>query len=891
MLSDLLLRLRALVARNAVEREIDEELRFHVDRQVERHVNAGLDPTEAARRARLEFGGVDQIKEEYRDALGTRVVDECRRDIGHALRALSSNPVVSIVVVLSLALGIGANTATFSIVNALLLRPLSVRDPERLVILGDAAVESRSWSNPVWEQIQSRLGSFDGAFAWSTGQFNLTRGGEAQLVDGLFASGEFFDVLGVRAVLGRTFTTEDDRRGAGRDGPVAVISDGFWRRHFGGSPEVVGRPLMLGSVAFTVIGVTGRSFFGPDVGRRVDIVLPLAAEPLLLGADSALDLRGRNWLRIMLRLRRDQSIDAASATLIGMQPQIRAATIPDVSPARYLQAPLALTPGAMGRSPLRTQYARPLMALMIIVAAVLLIASLNIANLMLARTEARRHEMSLRTALGASRARLARLVLTEAAVLAGIGTLVGIGLSHSMSRLLVHLLSTRTNSVFLEVTPDWRVFGFACAVGGVTAAVLGIVPAWQSARAHPSDALKEHGRSTVGARNPLVGLLLIGQVALSLGLVVAAGLFGRTFARLSFQDVGFTKNRVLVITVTAPMTQYTLPRLVAVYDRIREAVARVPGVERAALSDITPLGDLSRVTVVDVPGSTLPDGDRIASVNVISPGWLATYGTRLLAGRDFQATDRLNTGAVALVNEAFARRFLGPESPLGRAIAAGTPGKMTAFEIVGVVEDAVYHSLRDPAPPTLYTATTQRAAARPFVNVSVLSAPGASATLSQAIAAAIHEIDPSLVLRFTPLTEQLGAALNQERILALLSGFLGTLALLLAGLGIYGLSAYAVGRRRAEIGVRMALGASQGGVVWLVTRRVGLLVALGIAAGAILSLWASQFISTLVWGLDAQDAPTFLGAAVVLATVAGLAAWVPARRAARIDPVTVLRES
>lgn len=895
MLTDLFHRLRALFARNAVEHEINEELQFHFDRQVETYQKAGLDQAEAVRRARLKFGGLDQVKEEYRDALGTRLVDECWRDLRHAVRSLCSNPIISITVVLSLALGVGANTAIFSLVNALLIRSLPVEDPERLVIVGDTAVESRSWSNPLWEQIRSRSRLFDGAFAWSPEQFNLNRGGEAQFVEGIFASGAFFEVLGVRAAIGRTFTSTDDHPGGGTDGPVAVISDGFWRRRFGGTPDAIGKPLMLGSVAFTVIGVTPPTFFGTDVGRRFDVVLPLGAEPLLLGADSSLELGARNWLRIMLRLKPDQSLDAASATLRGIQQQIRAATlsdIPDSFRARYLEAPFALTSASTGRSPLRNQYARPLVALMIIVGVVLLIACLNIANLMMARADARRHEMSVRTSLGASRVQLARLVLTEVAVLTGIGALAGIGLSRWMGHLLVQQLSTRNDLVFLELTFDWRVFGFASAVAVVTAVLLGIVPAWQFALSNPGDSVRERGRGSVGGgRSPVAATLVVGQVALSLALVVAAGLFVRTFASLSLRHVGFTKDHILVANVTAPMTQYTLPRLVTVYERIREAVAAVPGVQRAAISDITPVGGSSRQNLIDIPGSALSEADRIVWVNVISPGWFATYGTRLLAGRDIASTDRQNSPRVAVVNEAFGRKFLQRENPVGGTFAAGVPGSTTSFEIVGVVEDAVYHSLREPVPPTMYTATTQRAAARPYVNVSVSMPGGSSAVTSRAIAEAIHQVDPNLVLQFTPLTEQVDAALNQERILALLSGFLGALALLLAGIGLYGLTAYAVSRRRAEIGIRIALGAAAGSVVWLLVRRTGVMVAVGMAGGAVLSLWASQFVNTLVWGLEPTDTVTFLGAAVTLATVGALAAWMPARQAAQIDPIAVLRES
>jgi predicted permease len=597
----------------------------------------------------------------------------------------------------------------------------------------------------------------------------------------------------------------------------------------------------------------------------------------------------------MVRLRRDQSAEVATAALRGIQRQIRDATMPGVPQALlgiHLSEPLALTPASTGRSALRDRYSRALIVLLVVVGLVLLIACVNIANLMLARAVARRHEMSVRIAIGASGRQLARMLLAEASVLSGIGAVLGVGLSLWLSGLLVRQLSTPDTVVFFDLTPDWRVLAFATLVSAATAALFGAAPAWYSTRANPAGALEEHGRGRVsGGRSPIAATLIGAQLAFTLVLVVGAGLFIRTFAALASQDIGFTTNRVLVVHITVRMTQYTLEQLVGVYERVRDSVSAVSGVERVALSDITPVGGASRQTVVEAIGeSPLSESGRLAWVNVISPGWLATYGTRLLAGRDLARTDRLNTAPVALVNEAFARQLLNGANPIGRTIATGVPRAMTRFEIVGLVEDAVYRSLRDPAPPTLYTSTAQRTAARPFANISVLSAHESPALLSRSIAAAIGDIDPNLTLQFTPLAEQVDAAMNQERLVALLSGSFGVLALLLASIGLYGVMAYAVSRRRAEIGMRIALGAARASVVRLVMRGMAWPMAIGIAAGALLSLWLVPFIGTLVWGLAPRDPATFAGAAAMLAAVGALAAWLPARRASRIDPAVALRE-
>lgn len=802
-------------------------------------------------------------------------------DIRLAFRAWRATPVISIVAIVSLALGIGANAAIFSLVNSVMLRSLPVADPDRLAIVVDPARETRAWSNPVWEQIRNRSDAFDGAFAWAPARFNLAPGGEARFVDGLWASGDFFRVLGVPAAIGRTFTIDDDRRGGGVDGPVAVISDDFWRRHFGGAADAIGKPIMVGSIAFTVIGVTPEGFFGPDVGQRADVIVPLGTEPLLAGANSGLDLRGRHVLRMMVRRRADQTLPAATAALHNIQQETRD---PD------LQEPLALSPAAKGRSPLRNQYQQALLMLMIVAGGVLLIACVNIANLMMARAAARRHEMSLRVALGASRARLARLLLVESAVLSTMGAGLGFVVAQWMSRLIVRQISTSNNVVYVDLTPDWRVLAFATAAAVATAALFGIAPAWQSMRADPVETLREQGRGTTGGRSIFSTALVGAQVALSLVLVVAAGLFIRTSTELARQNVGTTKDRVLLVNITAPMTRYTLAQLVSTYDRVLETVGAVPGVERAAISDITPASGSARSNVVEIPGGPGPL-ERGVSLNVISPGWLQTYGMRLLAGRDLAQTDRPQTQQVALVNEAFAREFLNGANPVGRFFSVGLLSGKTNVEIVGLVEDTVYRSLREPATPTVYTSTTQRPAARPFANLSVLAAHGAPALLSRSIAAAVREVDPELLLQFTPLTEQVSAAMNQERLVALLSGFFGALALLLAGLGLYGVTAYGVSRRRAEIAMRMALGADTSGVVKLVLTRVAILVAAGILCGAIVSLWAAQFVGTLVWGLEPRDPTTFVTAAMILATVAAVAGALPAWRASRIDPAQVLKET
>jgi putative ABC transport system permease protein len=712
-----------------------------------------------------------------------------------------------------------------------------------------------------------------------------------------------FDTLGVPAILGRTFTPADDTRGGGPDGAVAVISYSFWQRQFGGAADAIGKRLDLERVGFTIIGVTGPDFFGPDVGRAFDVAVPIGVEPLVRGKESWLDARSTWWLTVMARLKPGQSVDAGTAAIRGVQPQIREATMPpDWRPSdkdRYLKEKFTLVAAGTGNSSMRQRYERPLLTLLVVVGLVLLIACANIANLLLARATARRHELSVRVALGASRWRLARQLLCESFVLAGSGAAAGMLLASWASRLLVRQLSTQTSTVFLDLSPDWRVLAFTIGVTVATALLFGTVPALRASGVAPIDALKEHGRGTSSdSRAGLASGLIVAQVALSLVLVVAAGLFMRTFSSLSGLHLGFDRDRVLLVTINAQRTEIPPADRLATFERIRQRVLAVPGVASAAVSLVTPVSGSTWDNRVDISDSVdLPERERQSNFNAITPGWLTTFGTPLIAGRDIAGGDRKGTPPIAIVNQTFARKFLNGASPIGHTVTTGGagPGAEPPREIVGVVGDAVYRALREPVPPTMYVPLAQldesRRPAPASMSVSVRSATGNPALLARSVSAAISGVNRDLALTFRPLVDQVNASLTQERIVAMLAGFFGALALLLAAIGLYGVTSYAVSRRRTEIGIRMALGAAPGGVVRMVLSRVTLLVVIGVAVGGALSLWASKFVETLVYGLEPRDPVTLAGAAVVLAAVGAIAGWLPAHRASRIDPAEVLRDS
>ena len=804
-------------------------------------------------------------------------------------RSLRATPAVTAVAVLSLALGIGANTALFSIFNSLNLKALPVAEADRLVLLADD-----SWTNPIWEEIRAREEQIaGGALAWSNERFNLSPAGEADPVDGIYASGRIFDVLGVAAIRGRTFTQADDDRRGGPNGPVAVISYGFWQRRFAGADDAIGRTLSINRTSFTIVGVTPQAFFGPEVGRSADVMLPLGTEAIVRGADSSLDGRSTWWLNIMLRLRRDRTVAQATDRLRGVQDQIRVATMPQLGKdlqASYLRDPFTLVPATSGRSALRARYEQPLRALMGVVGLVLLIACANIANLLMARATARRHELSVRLALGASRLRLSRQLLAESLMLAGAGAVLGLVFARWGSEALVAQLSSAGNRVYLDMPLDWRVLAFTIGVAAATAMLFGVAPALTVSSLSPNEALKEHGRGASGERRAgLRQALVVLQVALSLMLVVTASLFTRTLFSLTTRDTGFDRAPVLVATVT--VNQPPEQRL-ALFERLRDAAATVPGVSDAAISYTTPVGRAGWNTMIVVPAnSTLGRRERMSWINAVSPGWFKTYGIRLASGRDFDARDRIGGPLVAVVNRAFARRFLKEGDPVGQRFADKGPGGTgDTFDVIGLVEDSVYRSLRSAMEPTMFRPAAQWEKPGSTIALGIRSAGAPPLTLARSVGEALGRADSQASLTFFTLSSQVDASLIQERLLATLSTFFGGLALLLASLGLYGVTSYSVNRRRAEIGIRMALGADASDVVRMVLARVGVLVVLGVAIGTGASFWASRFVASFLYGFKASDPATFVGAAVVLGLVAAAAGWFPARRASRIDPTSVLRD-
>lgn len=810
-------------------------------------------------------------------------------DLRDAVRSLRATPVVTVVAVLSLALGIGANTAIFTILSSLVLKPLPVAQPERLALLA-----GNGWTNPIWEEIRARQSDlFESGFAWSRERFNLAEAGPADRVEGAYVSGAIFHTLGIVPAAGRPLRPEDDVRGGGPHGRVAVVSHRFWRQRLASAYDVVGRRITVNGVPFTIVGVAPQGFLGPEVGHAIDLFLPLASEAAIRGAESALEGRSSWWLEVMVRLRPGQTLGSAAAALNAVRPAIRDATFPLDAPAErratYLTDDFTLVPAATGVSGARNRFAQPLTIILVVVLAVLLIACANIANLMLARAAARRHELTIRLALGASRVRLGCQLLVESLLLASAGAAAGLAVASTGAALLVRQLGTGSGAVTLDLSPDWRVFAFTAAMALAAMLLSGLAPALGLGQMRPGEVLKEHSRTMAGDRDARVrGALVVAQVAISFALCAGAGLFVRTFTMLVNTPLGFEARGLLIVSATTRHAPSAAAQL-SLFERATEMVATLPGVSDAALSFMTPMSGRGWNSRVEVPGGPVLTGrDQVSWVNAVGPGFFETYGMRLLAGRDIAASDVAGGELIAVVNESFVRRFFPGRSPIGHRIKTSGAQKHERT-IVGVVNDAVYRTARAGAVATMYLPMTQGG---PFGTTLSITArlSGERYAAERPIAEALLGIDPRMTLSFQDYSDQVRATIVQERLVALLSGFFGILAVLLAGLGLYGVTSYSVSRRRPELAIRMALGASAGGVVRLVLGRVGVLILTGMSIGLAVILWTGRYIEALLFGVEARDPLTLAGAAVVLATVGAMAAWLPARAVSRLDPLQTLRQ-
>ena len=827
------------------------------------------------------------------------------QDVRYGTRQLRQSPGFTLVAVMSLALGIGANTAIFQLVDAVRLRTLPVERPEDLVNIDFAEGSQRSgWFSTrsarltysLWQTIRAQQQGMQGVIAWSATRFNLAPGGEARYAEGLFVSGEYFRHLGVSPIAGRTFTAEDDREACG--GPGAVISYAFWQREFGGDPGAIGRPLSLDGHPFPVIGVTPPSFFGVEVGSRYDVAIPLCADPMFYtDGKGRIPVKQAWWISMMGRLQPGWTAERVNAHLQTASPGIMQATLPSSyrpdQVKRYLANKLAATTAGTGVSGLRRRYETPLWLLLATTGLVLLIACANLANLLLARASVREREVAVRMAIGASRTRLVRQLLAESLLLAVLGAALGAALAQALSRGLVAFLSTPNDPLFVGLGLDARVLGFTALVGVTTCILFGLLPALRATHLAPSAAMRTGGRGATSGRERfgLRRALVATQVALSLVLLVSALLFVRTLHNLMAVNAGFEPEGILVVNLDLRRPAYSKERLPVVYRDLMERMAALRGVTSAAQVGFTPVSGSGWDSNVLPDGPGTSESGKQSMFNRVGPGYFRTMGTALVAGRDFDGRDSLASPKVAIVNEAFARKFFNGGNPVGRTfhVEAAAGEQDPVYQIVGLVRNTKYYDLREDFRPISFFPMAQEE--KPWSEATyVLRAAGPMENVTGGVKGAVAEVSPAIGVQFRVFTNQLRNSMLRERLMATLSGAFGLLAGLLSTLGLYGVIAYMVARRRNEIGVRIALGADRGRVIRLVLRESGLLLAAGLVVGVLLSLWAGRAAATLLFGLKAYDPVTMAMAAALLSAVALGASYGPARRAAALEPMAALRE-
>jgi predicted permease len=899
------LKLRSLLRPARVERELDDEMRHHLERQVDENVAAGMSPEEARFLALRDFGGVEQRKEECRDARGVGVVDGLRQDLRYALRILRKNPGFTLVALLSIGLGVGANSAIFSLVDQALLRQLPVREPERLVLLSwNGAFVGRGWgsgdllSHPMFLDLKADNQVFDGVFCRHPTSVYLSAEGTPEPTNAEIVSGSYFDVLGVRPALGRLFDESDDVQPGAH--PVVVLSFDYWKNHLGERPDIVGRKVRLNGYPMTVVGVAARGFHGIDWAEAPSLWIPtMMKKQATPDFDWLQDRRGR-WLHVFGRLKPGLSLRQAQAAL---EPRFKAMLVTDtqreswpvVSEKRrheFLASTLDVLPASQGRSDLRGHLERPLLVLLAATSLVLLLACLNVANLSLAHAFARRRETALRLALGASRRRIIRELLAQSGLLALAGGALGVLLARLASSALVAFLPS---SAHLDSSLNPRVFLFALGVALATGLSFGLVPAFESSRTDLGLALKADSPNVAGG----IGLrqsLVVGQVALALVLLIGTGLFVRTLSNLRARGAGFDTTNLVSFRVDPSRNGYDKPRSKRVLADLLAALRNQPEVQSAGLSATMLLSGGSWNQHLTIESGTRSTTDLV-HCNAITPGFFESLGVPVLSGRGFDDRDSGNDpvndlGAPAsfrsvIVNESFARHYFGDRSPLGARLGLGDqPNTKTDLEIVGVVKTFSYRGLRETEDQAYVPFLAGSFSSAGFYVRTRTSSPAAFA----AIRGAVQGVDPALPVEgLRTLDDQLDRALGNERLLATLATAFAGLALLLAAVGLYGVTAFVVSRHTREIGLRMALGAQRGDVLRSILGQAARLTLMGVVLGTLGAFASSRLLTTLLYGVKAGDPLTYAGAAAVLALVTLAATFFPAHRASRVDPMVALR--
>ena len=896
--------LRRLFARKRMEIELDKELRFHFEAQVADKVRAGVFESEARRLTRLEFGGIEQIKEECRESRGTMGLESILRDLRYSLRQLRKSPGFAIVAIGSLALGIGANTTIFTITSQVLLDKLAIYKPENLRLFAwtggrnrvplriwghwnDATHACTSFSYPVYQQLRQQNAFFEDVFAFKDiPQVTAAVANQPEPVTAELVSGNYYSALGVNTVLGRAIENSDD--GAAGNGNVAVISDGFWSRRFGRSQDVIGQTIRVNLVPVTIIGVNPRGFTGASsVERSPDIFLPLSMEPIAApnGAESLLTNQNQWWVLVMGRIKPGVSDESARAAMDQVLSNAVRSTLTvgkDQSVPRF-----AMQDGSRGEDQDGERYSKPVYVLMALAAVVLLLACANLANLLLARAGSRQRELSVRLALGAKQSRILRQMLVESLLLSAVGGAAGLLVAYGGRNVIPDLMSSSWQTAVNDARFDWKVFGFTAAISLFTGLLFGFMPAWRAMHTAVNSGLKQSAHSATRGSGNFAGKILVAvQIALSMLLLVGAGLFIRTLTNLNETRLGFQPDNIVLFEIQAPGARYPAPKDLALYKQIEDRLASAPGVRSVTLSK-NPLiaGNVSNDDFV--PDGLPPklNGSVFVDDNLVGQSFFATMGIPILAGRSFNSTDTETSQLVAVVNQRLVNEYFPNLNPIGRTFISNKK----RIQIIGVSGDTRYASLRDDPPATFYTLYRQHSKSQPSVTFEVSTPIGESA-LVPILRSAVASVDKDLpLLDIRTQNAQISDRTRQERIFASLTSGFGLLALILACIGIYGIMAYSVSRRTNEIGIRMALGAERQQVLRMVLRESAWIAMIGVAAGICSALALTRLIASMLYELKAYDPLTFGGSAVLLLLIGLAASWIPARRAASLDPMRALR--
>jgi putative ABC transport system permease protein len=884
----LLRRLDYLFGQRRIEADLREEMEFHRSEAQRRLEESGVPSHDAEVLARRTLGNTTLAREDARAASIAPCVDSLRQDVAYAFRVLRRAPGFATAMISVMALGIGTTTGVVGLIDSLVLRSLPVHEPDRLVYFSRP-----SFSYPVLMEVRARSTNvFSSIAAWNMDRLHVAWNKELEPTEVLMASGNFYSTLGIGAAIGRTFGEDDDRIGGSRHGLVAVISHAAWQRRFNSDPAVLGRPIRIEQNTFTIIGVTPPGFFGVAPGLAPEVTVPLTSR----ASPDQLRSASSDWVHLLGRLREDISLSAANVALRTFWPAVLEATTNPGMPAdrrpRYLGRATSLEPGYAGYSRVRNQFAEPLWFLLGLVGLLLTVACASAANLLLARSVSRQREIAVRLAIGASRRRLMRQLLTESLVWTILASGVGLVLAVWSAGMLVALMTTSQEQILLDVSLNWRILLFSIALAFVTACACSVIPAVRATKLDPGTSLKETGQ--IGrSLLPWWSLgksLVSAQVALTVLLLFGALLFVRSLSRVLAQDAGLDRQSVLVLATDPAAAGYEDQRVAAFYEQLRDRLSHIPGVQSASLSMYPPISDEDGAWTQDIAidDNPVPDAPGRSSVyfNAISPGFFRTIGLQLVRGRDFSAEDTASAPRVIIINESLARRYFPSQDPIKRHITMGRNRNRQVLQIVGVVRNAKYQRLEEETRSIAYVPHTQHPRENLFAEMRIA---GSFSTIADDIRRQVRALDPVVPVRLETITDRIRESLVTRRVIALLATALGATALALACAGVYGVLAYAVSRKRRELGLRLALGAERSRVLRMVMTESIVLAAIGIVAGVGGALFLGRYAQNLLYQVSPRDPLSLILGATIMLLVACLAGFLPARRASRVDPIVALR--